>query len=124
MVAGIKWYLARLVYQVIRGDGNHAPQFDEQLRLIRADELSWAREKASVLAQIGAFTFENSRKQNAIWKFIDVTDVFEIDSIEDGAQLYSMTDEPDDVMAYMELTKARAMRALALAHDRQSLTIT
>jgi hypothetical protein len=119
MITGMKWYLARLVYQVVSGDGNHVPQFDEQLRLIQADELNWAREKAVVLGKIGGFTFQNTRNQNVTWKFIDVTDIFEIDSIEDGAQLYSMTEEPADVKAYMELTKAKATRTLALARERE-----
>ncbi len=119
MITEMKWYLARLVYQVVSGDGNHTPQFDEQLRLIQADELSWAREKALVLGQIGAFTFQNTRKQNVTWKFINVTDVFEIDAIEDGAQLYSMTEEPADVNAYMELTKAKAFRTLAFISNQQ-----
>jgi len=43
----MKWYLAKFVYQVISGNGNHTPQFDEQMRLIRADEFAWAKEKAS-----------------------------------------------------------------------------
>jgi hypothetical protein len=29
----MQWYLAKLVFQIICGDGNHRPQFDEQLRL-------------------------------------------------------------------------------------------
>ena len=107
------------MFQIICGDGDHTPQFDEQLRLIQADELSWAREKALVLGQIGGFTFQNTSKQNVSWKFIDVTDVFEIDSIEDGAQLYSMTEEPTDVKAYMELTKAKAIRTFELTRDQQ-----
>ena len=111
----------RLVYQVVSGEGNHVPQFDEQLRLIQADELNWAREKALVLGQIGAFKFQNTRSQNVTWKFIDVTDVFEIAAIEDGAQLYSMTEEPADVDAYMELTKARATRTLAFAREKEMI---
>ena len=121
MITEMKWYLARLVYQVISGEGNHTPQFDEQLRLIQADELNWAREKALVLGQIGAFTFLNTSKQNVTWKFVNVTDIFEIDSIEDGAQLYSMTEEPADVKAYMELTKAKAMRTLEMTRDQQMI---
>ena len=117
----MKWYLARLVYQVISGEGNHVPQFDEQLRLIQADELNWAREKAMVLGQIGAFTFKNTRSQHVVWKFIDVTDIFEIGTIEDGAQLYSMTEEPADVKMYMELTKAKAIRTQALSREQKMI---
>ena len=34
----MKWYLAKLVYRIICGEGNHKPQFDEQLRLIYAED--------------------------------------------------------------------------------------
>ena len=121
MTTGMKWYLAKLVYQVISGDGNHTPQFDEQLRLIQADELNWAREKAMVLGQIGAFTIQNTRHQSVIWKFINVTDVIEIETIEDGAQVYSFTEEPSDVNAYMELVKSKASLTLAFTGERESI---
>jgi hypothetical protein len=32
----MNWYLAKIVYRIICGDGDHTAQFDEQLRLIYA----------------------------------------------------------------------------------------
>ena len=49
----MNWYLAKIIYQVISGDGLHTPQFDEQFRLIKADELEWAWEKAQVVGRMG-----------------------------------------------------------------------
>ena len=31
----MNWYLAKIVYRIICGDGNHTAQFDEQLRLVQ-----------------------------------------------------------------------------------------
>jgi hypothetical protein len=28
----MRWFVAKIVYQIICGNGNHMPQFDEQLR--------------------------------------------------------------------------------------------
>ncbi|RYG02923.1 MAG: DUF4288 domain-containing protein, partial [Chitinophagaceae bacterium] len=42
----MNWYLSKLVYQIICGDGNHTPQFDEQLRLIQASDDTVAFAKA------------------------------------------------------------------------------
>ncbi|MEK6783741.1 MAG: DUF4288 domain-containing protein [Bacteroidota bacterium] len=95
MATEMKWYLVKLVFQVLGGELAKTPRFKEQWRLIRADELEWAREKAMVLGQIGAFSFLNSRNEEAKWKFIDVADINEIGEIEDGAQLYSTTEEMD-----------------------------
>lgn len=43
----MNWYLVKLVFQII-GEHVTKPQFDEQLRLIRADEVEWALESACV----------------------------------------------------------------------------
>ena len=47
----MKWYLAKIVFQIICGEGMHTPQFDEQLRLIEAANEDLAFEKASTLGQ-------------------------------------------------------------------------
>ena len=121
MATEMKWYLVKLVYQVVSGEGAHTPQFDEQLRMIRAEELDWAREKAKVLGQIGAYTFLNNRKEEVKWKFIDVVDICEIGEIEDGVQLYSTTEEPDDVTSYLNLISARAKRAYDITKEAEAI---
>lgn len=32
----MNWYVAKLIFRITFGNGNHPPQFDEQLRLISA----------------------------------------------------------------------------------------
>ena len=123
MATEMKWYLVKLVYQVVSGNGAHTPQFDEQLRLIRAEELDWAREKAKVLGQIGAFSFLNDRKEEVNWKFIDVVDICEVGDLVDGAQLYSTTEEPEDVKSYMNVMQAKAKRVYAFTKERESRLI-
>jgi hypothetical protein len=34
----MKWYVAKLVFQIICGEGNHTAQFDEQLRLVQSED--------------------------------------------------------------------------------------
>ncbi len=121
MATEMKWYLVKLVYQVVSDEGAHTPQFDEQLRMIRAEELDWAREKAKVLGQIGAFTFLNNRKEEVKWKFIDVVDICEIGEIEDGVQLYSTTEEPDDVTTYLSLISAKAKRTYDITKEAEAI---
>lgn len=106
----MNWYIAKIVYQVVCGEGNHVPQFDEQFRIIRADELEWAWEKAQVLGRREQCSFPNSRQQPVQWRFIDVVDVFQVDSVEDGAQLYSETEEPENAEEYISQTRAKAER--------------
>lgn len=123
MTTQLNWYLVKLVYQVVSGEGAHTPQFDEQLRLIRADELDWAWEKAKVLGQIGAFTFLNDSNVEVKWKFVDVVDVCEIGEIEDGVQIYSSTEEPEDISSYLNLINAKSKRIFTFANERKNLTL-
>jgi hypothetical protein len=111
----MNWYLAKLIFQVRSGEGTHAPQFDEQWRLIRADEVAWAYEKASVLGRLDESSFLNDRNEMVAWKFIEVADIHLIGSLEDGAQLFSSTEEPMDANAYIAQLKVKSLKAIALA---------
>jgi hypothetical protein len=106
----MKWYLAKFVYQVINGNGNHAPKFDEQMRLIRADEFNWAKEKASILGRLGECSFLNEQREAVQWKFINVVDLCSITSMQDGDELYSSTEEPENVSNYLAKITAKASR--------------
>lgn len=115
----MNWYLAKMVYQVISGNGNHAPQFDTQFRLIRADELNWAWEKATTVGRLGETIFRNDRSEDVVWKFIAVEDVCLIESLEDGAQVYGSTTEPEDETSFIQRTreKSRLMKACSETHE-------
>lgn len=116
----MNWYLAKIIYQVVSGAGNHAPQFDEQYRLIKADELTWAWEKANVVGRCGETLFDNDQNENVQWRFMVVEDVVLIDAVEDGMQVYARTVEPVDCEEYIQLSKVRA-QCLYLCRDQSKL---
>jgi len=66
----MKWYLAKLVYRILCGDGNHTAQFDEQLRLINAQDELHAFQKARSLGHREQDNFLNAVNKPVIWKFI------------------------------------------------------
>lgn len=111
----MNWYLVKLIFLVRSGDGTHTPQFDEQWRWIRADEVAWAYEKASVLGRLEETRFLNDRAETVEWKFIEVVDIHKIGSIEDGDQLFSATQEPVDADAFIEEVKLKSQKSFALA---------
>jgi len=47
----MNWYMAKLVYQFICGNGKHTPQFNEQLRLIVAEDALHAFYKARLIGE-------------------------------------------------------------------------
>lgn len=98
----MNWFVARYIYQIITGEGNHAPQFDEQLRLIVSDDNAGALFKAEAQADNFQQPFRNCRGEMVSWKFICVADLYEIQSPADGAELASVLHEPNDVEAFLE----------------------
>lgn len=115
----MNWYLVKLTFLVRSGAGTHTPQFDEQWRLIRADEVAWAHEKATVLGRLEETHFLNDRPETVEWKFIEVVDIQKISSMEDGDQLFSATQEPIDADAYIEEVKLKSQKSIALAKSME-----
>lgn len=107
---GMNWYVVKIIYQIISGDGVHTPQFDEQYRLIKADEMAWALEKAQVIARLGQCLFQNDRNESVQWKLVAVEDVRPLSDVEDGALIYSQVEELNDPEEYITLTSERSKR--------------
>ena len=108
----MKWYLAKLVYRIICGEGNHKPQFDEQLRLIQAEDDLDAFQKARTTGQREEDIFLNNAQKLVHWKFIDVPELHPLSELTNGAELYSRICEEDDADSYIKITHKRAAHLL------------
>ncbi|MBV4358020.1 DUF4288 domain-containing protein [Pinibacter aurantiacus] len=104
----MNWYLTKLVYQIICGDGNHTPQFDEQLRLIKAVNPAQALDKARNIGNKESETFFNDDQQIVQWKFIDVCTLQPIVELADGAEVFSQIQEYSDESGYLKMIKDKA----------------
>src|SRR6516164_369279 len=98
----MSWYLTKIVYRIICGQGNHTAQFDEQLRLIQADNAQEAFEKSTLLGQREEDKFLNEEQKLVQWKFINVAELYKLSGLLDGAELYSRIQETDDPEAYID----------------------
>jgi hypothetical protein len=104
----MNWYLGKLVFQIICGDGNHTAQFDEQLRLISAHDKQEAFIKAKEIGHAAEEVIVNVRQQPVKWTFIDVAELYRINGWIDGAELYSRINESDDADNYIAFTHQKA----------------
>ena len=104
----MKWYIAKIVFRIICGDGDHAAQFDEQLRLIDAGDEVEAFRKASSLGKNEEDSFYNLKQQLVRWQFINVSELHPLSGLDDGTQLYSRINEVDDGTAYTTFVNRRA----------------
>jgi len=106
--APMKWFIAKLVYRIVVGDGNHKAQFEEQLRLIAAHHQHEACQKARQIGKAEEQQFENIYHQPVCWQFLDVSELYPVEEIEDGMELYSHIEEPDFPDNYLKLLKHKS----------------
>ena len=104
----MNWFLAKIVYRIICGDGDHTPQFDEQLRLVTAENEKDALQKAFSIGKQEEDCFYNNAEKLVQWKFINVAELYKIASLIDGAELYSRIEEKENGDLYTELVHKRA----------------
>lgn len=96
----MNWFIARIVFRIISGEGNHNPQFDEQLKLIAARDEEEAYEKAFCMGKDGEDSFPNATGKKVEWKFVGVAELSTIPQLDDGAELYSKIIETDNADNY------------------------
>lgn len=104
----MNWFIAKIIYQIVIANGEHAPQFEEQLRLVQAIDKDAALEKALALGEKEESLFYNYRDEPVYWKFLDVAELRQVHHLNDGLQLYSHIEEPEHADAYMALVQSKA----------------
>jgi hypothetical protein len=112
----MNWFVAKLVYQIICGDGKHQPQFDEQLKLVKADNLYDGYYAAHELGEMGSETFFNNSQQLVQWKFVAVADLQLLPVLEHGVELHSSITEAehaDDFIAFLHHKSKQIFRSSA-----------
>jgi hypothetical protein len=104
----MKWYIAKLIFNIDINNGKDAKQFDEQLRLVSAKTNTEAYYKAQLIGNTEQANFISDNNTNVNWRFIDVAEVVLLNEIIDGMQLYSLTTESEKPSDYIQFTKLKA----------------
>src|SRR2546423_8951738 len=104
----MNWYIAKIIFRIICGEGDHIPQFDEQLRLIEANDEKQAFAKAQNIGILEEDEFLNTRQQLVQWKFINISELYKLNGFIDGAELYSRIYETDNAHDYITLANKKA----------------
>jgi len=104
----MNWYLAKLVFRIICGEGQHLAQFDEQLRLVSGDDKEEAFRKAQSIGTQEEETFYNQQQQLVQWQFINVSELYRLSDLIDGAELYARIEEKENADAYIHIVHQKA----------------
>lgn len=112
----MNWYLAKIVFEIICGNGQHMAQFDEQLRIIQATGPTEALQKAIDTGVREQDTFMNDNRKIVQWKFLNVCDLYRLSDIADGAEVCSRVHEHENASNYRQLINHKA----AMLHQELS----
>ena len=104
----MNWYIARIVYQIICGNGDHTPQFDEQVRMISAGSSTEAFNKARQIGKHAEETFYNMKQQLVKWQFVNVTELHKISELADGIEICSRVEEVENAENYIHFVNGKA----------------
>jgi hypothetical protein len=108
----MNWYLAKIVYRILSGTNTDDAQFDEQLRLVAAENKEQAFMKAQLMGAREEEVFFNANQQLVHWKFINVSELYKLVEMIDGAELYSRIEERGNADAYIETVNRKAAAIL------------
>lgn len=106
-------YLAKLLFNINIDNGSDASQFDEQIRIIESGSLEGAFYKARIIGKKEEETFLNAQNKPISWQFIDVAEVYPLENIKDGDQVYSMTHKITDRQSYIRYIRQKSMEIQA-----------
>ncbi len=105
----MNWYVAKLIFRITCGNGNHQPQFDEQLRLISAENEQEAFIKARKIIRQEQSVLENKEQMAIRWNFINLTELYKLDELKDGSEIYYNILEVNDAGQYIEMSNQKAL---------------
>lgn len=106
----MKPYLAKIIYRVLCRGEQHTTQFDEQLRLIFAEDDLHAFHKARLMGEKEADTDAHYDRKPACWKFIDVTEIYLLEEIADGVELFSIIREEENAEAHIKRIRTTSLK--------------
>ena len=118
----MNWYLVKMVFRIICGNGDHTAQFDEQLRLVSANSREEAFHKAQLLGMKEEEIFFNQSQQLVQWQFISVCELYRLNDLIDGAELYSRIEEKDNADCYLHIVHKKAEQiCFGITHELLNL---
>jgi hypothetical protein len=114
---GLKLYLAKLVFNIVTLQADNRMQFEEQLRLVEAEDLEEAFLKARAIGIGQEEIIYRAGTPATKWEFIDVADLIPVPALGNGAEIYSQIHETKESREYIHSVHQRGMAIRLSAHQ-------
>jgi hypothetical protein len=103
----MNWYLAKIVFKISNEQEQYA-QFDEQLRLLNAEDEFQAYIKANQIGITEEVSFLNEGGHLINWLFVAVPEMRHLGELRDGMELFSRTEETEAEEQYLRQLQLRS----------------
>ncbi len=103
----MNWYITKIVFNIAAETS--VSQFDEQLRLVAAENTEEAFHKARTIGLREEDIFYNDNMKEVKWEFVNVAEIIPINSLEDGIELYSRIHETEEPKSYIHFVHKKAI---------------
>ena len=104
------WFIVKLVFEIEHQNTEAQTQFDEQWRLIMAEDSLEAHEKAVLIGSAESETITKLDGSILDWKFLSVTDILPFSAESDGSEIFSRVETSDNPKNYLRSVIAKASR--------------
>lgn len=101
----MNWYIVKMVFQIV--NESLKLQFDEQIRLIEAEDESDAFNKSEIVGLQEEANFLSESGQMVNWKFKAITCIKPIKNLEHGTELWSSIFEKEPSERFLENIKLK-----------------
>jgi len=107
--AAVGLYLAKLVFNIVTLQANNRMQFEEQLRLVEAEDLEEAFLKARAIGIGQEEIIYREGTPATKWEFVDIADLIAVPELGNGAEIYSLIHETKESREYIHSVHQRGM---------------
>jgi hypothetical protein len=107
--AVMRLYLAKLVFNIVTLQADNRMQFEEQLRLVEAEDLEEAFLKARSIGIGQEEIIYREGMPATKWEFVDVADLIAVPALGNGAEIYSQIYETKESREYIHSVHQRGM---------------
>ena len=104
----MNWYVARIVFKIGTSKTAELEQYDETLRIIMASSLEEAILKARTIGIQEEDQHEVKNNKKVKWEFVNIADIYCIQSLQDGVEIYSSVSEHKQDEHYESIIHAKA----------------
>lgn len=105
----MNWYITKIVFNIHAENSTTRNQFDEQLRLVQAENAGEAFLKARTLGLNEEEIFYNDQLKQVKWEFVNVSEVLALKELHDGTEIYSQIHEADEAVSYIHVVHQKAI---------------